>query len=86
MKYQVLENNVPCSELAKMINLDPSWHQDTFDDALMAEFYASAWACGRMRGHLPSIWKQLMFLPFAIEVDTPKFIGGVDMTIKSIKE
>lgn len=84
MKYQVFENNEPCSDIAKRCQLDASWHQDTFNDAQKAEFYASAWACGRMRGPLQAIWEQLAMLPFRMAYNEPQYIKGCYMLIKEI--
>lgn len=86
MKYQVFEGVERCSIIAKRCKLDESWHQDTFDDAQKAEFYASAWACGRMSGPLRAMWEQLAMLPFRMDVGQPQYIKGCMLTIKQIKE
>lgn len=36
MKYQVFENNEPCSVIAQRCKLDESWHQDTSEDVRKA--------------------------------------------------
>jgi hypothetical protein len=86
MKYQVFENEEPCSVIAKRMKLDETWHQDTFDDRYMAEYYASAWACGRMTGPRDAMWTQLKSLPFRMDIDSPQYMNGVILTVKTIKE
>ncbi|MNK14233.1 hypothetical protein D3C87_323320 [compost metagenome] len=86
MKYQVFEMSEPCSVIAQRCKLDESWHQDTFDDAQKAEFYASAWACGRMDGPRDAMWEALKTLPFRMDVGSPQYIKGCVLTIKEIKE
>ena len=86
MKFQVFEGAERCSIIAKRCQLDESWHHDTFDDVQKAEFYASAWACGRMSGPLRAMWEQLAMLPFRMAVGEPQYIKGCYMTIKQIKE
>jgi len=42
MKYQVFENDIACSEIAKSLR-DPAWQKDTFDNFADAVEFAEQW-------------------------------------------
>lgn len=84
MKFQVFEGAEACSVIALRCKLDESWHQDTFDDRYKAEYYASAWACGRLSGPRDAMWTQLKILPFRMAVNSPQYIKGCVLIIKEV--
>lgn len=85
--YQVYEHNQRCGDLAKLIQLDKSWHNDTFETFEEAQTYATAWVCGNIEA--PDMVREILWEEFKkgklnLKVNEPLFVNGVYITVWEI--